>query len=63
MNRMFDWFARIFESLFPRPQLREYSWKPSKTCKVCGRTYSNVDSAALCGDWDKVMGTNRHRWK
>jgi hypothetical protein len=66
MHRMFDWFFRIFDWSFPSRERRlqeDYGYKPSKTCKVCGRTYGDVDSAAICGDWDKVMGTNRHYWK
>jgi len=32
----------------------------SKICCECRRTYPNPDLAAICGDWDRFMGLNRH---
>lgn len=50
---MFNW---IYE-LFFKPNLEEKLEKlNSKICKECGRKYQTSDEAAICSDWDKVLG-------
>jgi len=55
---MFQWVTDLFEVWFIPPP-RKLSIR-SKKCKECGRIYSNIDSAAICSDWDKVLGVNRN---
>jgi hypothetical protein len=29
-------------------------------CKECERKYNDSDTAAICADWDNVLGVQRH---
>lgn len=57
-----DGMYSLFSWVEPRrPVLVRYT--RSNTCRECRRTYPNPDHAAICGDWDRTLGTNRHYWK
>lgn len=65
---MFSWIKNLIDGiseLFFGPPIEKYLEKHQRStiCRTCGRKYRDVDSAAICSDWDKVLGKNRHNEK
>lgn len=51
---MFQWINSILSF--------KKTFQPSNNipCKTCGLIYHDMSSAALCSDWDKIIGIERH---
>lgn len=62
LENLLEGASRLLD-IYPAPRRRIEFPTRTKTCKECKRTYRTVDEAAICSDWDKVLGNNRHSWK
>lgn len=51
-------FLNFFKKLASIPDVSKIN---SCVCSVCKHKYSTPDAAALCSDWDMILGTNRHK--